>query len=175
MRKFSVWFLGLATVMLTGSSSMPAAAALGDSCTIAPFTWNIVGSNVIPQGRLLKLDYVAIGVASHSGPDCSLAGEDVVLRDRAFVLFAPVCGPDGTTPLRGTDPLDYGNGVRMEFRGPLTGVVKCGEGGMRTLAMELEAKSQQGARLLLHQVGEVDLAAKMLTRLAVTDGELALR
>lgn len=175
MRNLPVWLLAVAAVILTRSSSTPAAAERSDSCAIAPFTWNIVGSNVTPQGRLVKVDFLAIGVASHSGPACSLAGEDIVVRDRAFVLFDPVCGTDGTTPLHGTDPLDYGSGVRMEFRGPITGVVTCGENGMRTLTMEIEAKSQQGARLLLRQTGEVDLAAKMMTRLAVTDGELALR
>ena len=175
MRNSSVWLLAVAAAILAGSSSVPAAVERTESCTIAPFVWNIVGSNVTAQGRLVKVDYLAIGVASHSGADCSLAGEDIVVRDRAFVLFDPVCRAGGTSPLSGTDPLDYGSGVRLEFRGPITGVVKCGEGSMRTVSMEIEAKTQQGARLLLHQVGEVDLAARMLTSLAVTDGELVLR
>jgi hypothetical protein len=37
------------------------------------------------------------------------------------------------------------------------------------------ASSPQGARLYLRQIGEVDLAAKVLTNLAVTGGELMVR
>ncbi|MEO6222059.1 MAG: hypothetical protein ABIP90_02335, partial [Vicinamibacterales bacterium] len=71
--------------------------------------------------------------------------------------------------------LDYGGGIRMEFRGPITGVVTCHEGGMRTLDMDVQAKSEKGARLFLHQIGEVDLTARMLMTLAATSGELVLR
>jgi hypothetical protein len=63
----------------------------------------------------------------------------------------------------------------MTFRGPITGVVTCGEGGQRTLDMEVVASSPQGARLYLRQVGEVDLTAKTMTSLAVTGGELMVR
>jgi hypothetical protein len=177
MRKLLVWVFGLAAVFLSGSAARPRAASAEAMalCTIAPFEWNIVGSNVTREGRLVRVDYLAIGTAPHSGADCPLAGEGIVVRDRAFVLFEPVCGQDGTTPLRGRDPLEYGSGLRMEFRGPISGVVTCGEGGLRTLDMDLMASSPQGARLYLRQIGEVDLAAKALTSLAVTGGELMVR
>jgi hypothetical protein len=41
--------------------------------------------------------------------------------------------------------------------------------------MDLVATSPQGARLYLRQIGEVDLAAKTLTSLAATGGELMVR
>jgi len=144
-------------------------------CTIAPFEWNIVGSNVTREGKLVRVDYLAIGTAPHSGVDCPLADEGIVVRDRGYVLFEPVCGQDGTTPLQGRDPLEYGSGIRMSFRGPIGGVVTCGEGGLRTLDLELAASSAQGARLFLREVGAVDLTAKTLTSLAVTGGELMVR
>jgi len=174
-----VWVFALAVVILIAAPARPLAASAEEEpmalCTIAPFEWNIVGSNVTREGRLVRVDYLAIGTAPHSGGDCPLAGEGIVVRDRAYVLFEPVCGEDGTTPLRGMDPLDYGSGLRMEFRGPISGVVTCGQGTMRSLDMEIVASSQQGARLFLRQVGEVDLAAKALMNLAVTGGELMVR
>ncbi len=177
MRKLAVLVFGLTAILLAGSGARPRAAAPEEPqlCTIGPFEWNIVGSNVTPQGRLVRVDYLAIGTAPHSGPECPLAGEGIVVRDRAYVVFDPVCGQDGTTPLRGMDPLDYGSGLRMEFRGPISGVVTCGQGGLRSLDMELVASSQQGARLFLRQVGDVDLTARMLLGLAVTGGELMVR
>jgi len=177
MRKLLVSVFGLTAVFLIGLAANPSAASVEPTalCTIAPFEWNIVGSNVTRDGRLVRVDYLAIGTAPHSGPECPLAGEGIVARDRAFVVFDPVCGPDGTTPLTGRDPLEYGSGLRMEFRGPISGVVTCGEGGLRTLDMDLVATSPQGARLYLRQIGEVDLAAKTLTSLAATGGELMVR
>ena len=178
MPKLAVWVFGLAAIVLMGSPATPQAAPAADPtalCTIAPFEWNIVGSNVTREGKLVRVDYLAIGTAPHSGADCPLAGEGIVVRDRAYVLFDPVCGPDGTTPLSGMDPLDYGSGVRMTFRGPIGGDVTCGEGGLRSLDMEVVASSAQGARLFLRQVGAVDLAARTLTSLAVTGGELMVR
>jgi len=177
MRKLLLWFSGatVAFVMVPAAASVAAAPEQLQVCTIAPFEWNIVGSNVTRDGRLIKVDYLAIGNAPHSGPDCPLAGESIVVRDRAYVTFEPVCGLDGTTPVQGRDPLDYGSVVRMEFRGPITGVATCGEGGLRRLDLEIEAASPQGARLFLRQVGEVDLTAKAMTSLAVTGGELIVR
>ena len=175
MRKLPVWVLAVAAASLTGSVSAPAAAERFESCTIAPFEWDIVGSHVTREGTLVRVDYVAIATVTHSGATCPMDGESVVIRDRAFLLFEPVCGLDRTTPLHGTDPLNYGSGARMEFRGPITGVVTCGEGGIRSLDMNLDAKTENGSRLVLHQTGEVDLTAKMLTSLAVTGGELVLR
>src|SRR6187402_1534345 len=148
MRKLPVWVFGLAAIVLIGSPAKPEAASFEDPtalCSVSPFEWNIVGSNVTREGKLVRVDYLAIGTAPHSGADCPLAGEEIVVRDRGYVLFEPVCGPDGTTPLRGMDPLDYGSGVRMTFRGPIGGVVTCGEGGLRNLDMELVASSAQGA------------------------------
>ncbi|HUR21474.1 MAG TPA: hypothetical protein VMZ90_11735 [Vicinamibacterales bacterium] len=177
MRKLLVWVFGLTAVFLTVPTARPLAASVEPTalCTIAPFDWNIVGSNVTREGRLVRVDYLAIGSAPHSGADCPLAGEEIVVRDRGFVTFEPVCGQDGTTPLRGRDPLEYGSGLRMEFRGPISGVVTCGEGSVRGLDMDLVASSPQGARLFLRQVGEVDLATKTLTSLAATGGELMVR
>ena len=177
MRKLLVWVFGITAVFLTGSVATPRAVSSEPTalCTISPFEWNIVGSNVTRDGRLFRVDYLAIGTAPHSGPDCPLAGEGIIVRDRGYVVFEPVCGQDGTTPLRGRDPLEYGSGLRMEFRGPISGVVTCGEGGLRTLDMDLIASSPQGARLYLRQIGEVDLTAKSLTSLAVTGGELMVR
>src|SRR5687768_7150630 len=177
MRKLAVLVFGLTAIILAGSVARPRAASPEEPqlCTIGPFEWNIVGSNVTPQGRLVRVDYLAIGTAPHSGPECPLAGEGIVVRDRAYVVFDPVCGQDGTTPLRGMDPLDYGSGLRMEFRGPISGIVTCGQGGLRSLDMELMAASQQGARLFLRQIGELDLAAKALMSLVVTGGELMVR
>jgi hypothetical protein len=168
---------GLTAVFLVASAARPNAAPVEPTalCTISPFEWNIVGSNVTREGRLVKVDYLAIGTAPHSGPECPLAGEDIVVRDRGFVIFDPVCGPDGTTPLSGRDPLEYGSGLRMEFRGPISGIATCGEGGWRRLDMDLVASSPQGARLYLRQIGEVDLATKTLTSLAATGGELMVR
>jgi len=178
MRKLLVWVFGLAAIVLIGSPAKPQAAS-GEKqaafCTIAPFEWNIVGSNVTREGRQVRVDYLAIGTAPHNGADCPLAGEGIVVRDRAFVLFEPVCVQDGPTPLSGTDPLDYGSGMRMQFRGPISGVVTCGQGGLRTLDMEIVASSQQGARLFLRQIGEVDLTSKVLLSLAATGGELMVR
>ena len=166
-----------ASVQLLASGPSPATPVDPDRmlCTIAPFEWNIVGSNVTREGKQVRVDFLAIGVAPHSGADCPLSGENIVVRDRGYVLFEPTCGPDGTTPLQGRDPLDYGSGLRMAFRGPITGVVTCGEGGLRNLDMELVASSLQGARLFLRQVGEVDLTGKTLTSLAATGGELMVR
>ena len=175
MRNLPWLFLAATSVIFIGSSSEPEGAEQRESCAIAPFEWDIVGSNVTREGRLIRVDYMAIGTATHSGVDCPLDGEAVVVRDRSFVLFEPLCAQDGTTPLRGTDPLDYGGGMKMEFRGPITGVVTCGSGGLRSLEMDINAKSEKGARLFLRLVGEVDLTAKLLTRLAVTDGTLAVR
>lgn len=177
MRKLLVWVFGLTAVFLIGSTARPQAASASPMafCTIEPFEWNIVGSNVTREGGLVRVDYLAIGTAPHSGADCPLAGEGIVARDRAYVLFEPVCGQDGTTPLRGRDPLEYGSGLRMEFRGPISGVVTCGQGGLRSLDMDLVASSPQGARLFLRQIGEVDLVAKALTSLAATGGELMIR
>lgn len=178
MRKLLVWVFGLAAIVLIGSPAKPHAASAEKPaafCTIAPFEWNIVGSNVTREGRQVRVDYLAIGTAPHSGADCPLAGEGIVVRDRAFVLFEPVCAQEGPTPLYGTDPLDYGSGLRMQFRGPISGVVTCGQGGLRTLDMEIVASSQQGARLFLRQIGEVDLSAKVLLSLAATGGELMVR
>ena len=178
MRNLPVWVFGLAALVLIGSPARPQAASEEDRaafCTIAPFEWNIVGSNVTREGRQVRVDYLAIGTAPHSGADCPLAGEGIVIRDRAFVLFEPVCLPDGPTVLHGMDPLDYGSGLRMQFRGPVSGVVSCGQSGLRSLDMEIVASSQQGARLFLRQIGEVDLTAKALLSLAVTGGELMVR
>lgn len=178
MRKFPVWGLAVAAAILIGSSSAPEAAETDErfeSCTLAPFEWNLVGSFLTREGRWVRVDYLAIATASHSGPDCPLNGESVVIRDRAYVLFLPYCGPDGTTPLRGSDPLDYGTAPRMEFRGPITGTVTCGEGGLRRLDMEIQAKTDKGSRLTLNQTAEVDLAGKGLTSLNVIAGELVLR
>jgi hypothetical protein len=178
MRKLLVWVFGLAAVLLIGTAARPRAAAAAEPatlCTISPFEWNIVGSNVTREGKLVRIDYLAIGTAPHSGTDCPLADEGIVVRDSGYVLFDPVCGQDGTTPVSGRDPLDYGSGVRMSFRGPINGVAVCGEGGLRTLALELFASSPQGARLFLRQVGQVDLSARALTSLAVTGGELMVR
>jgi len=185
MRKSAGWAFGVAAIVLIAASAsllafeQPPTDSRAERdqmlCTIAPFEWNIVGSTVTREGQLVRVDFVAIGTALHSGTDCPLAGEGIVVRDRAFVLFEPMCGADGTTPLSGRDPLDYGSGVRMSFRGPITGVVTCGEGGARGLDMELVGSSAQGARLYLRQVGEVDLTAKALTSLAVTGGELMVR
>ena len=185
MRKLLACVFGVAAVVLTIAAASPLAAERAPEastaapdftlCTIAPFEWNIVGSNVTREGRLVRVDYLAIGTAPHSGNDCPLAGESIVVRDRGYVLFEPTCGPDGTTPLNGRDPLDYGSGLRMAFRGPITGVVTCGEGGLRNLDMELVASSVQGARLFLRQVAEVDLNTKTMTTFAATGGELMVR
>ena len=178
MRKLLVWVFGLAAIVLIGAPAQPQAASVEERvafCTIAPFDWNIVGSNVTREGRQVRVDYLAIGTAPHSGSDCPLAGEGIVVRDRAYVLFDQACAQDGPTPLYGTDPLDYGSGVRMQFRGPISGLVTCGQGGLRTLDMEIVASSQQGARLFLRQIGEVDLTAKVLFSLAATGGELMVR
>ena len=184
MRKLAGWVFGSVAAMLIGASvQVFASGATPETpadpgrmlCTIAPFEWSIVGSNVTRDGRQVRVDFLAIGTAPHSGADCPLSGENIVVRDRGYVLFEPTCGPDGTTPLTGRDPLDYGSGLRMSFRGPITGVVTCGEGGVRNLDMELVATSLQGARLFLRQVGEVDLTAKTLTSLAATGGELMVR
>jgi hypothetical protein len=178
MRKLPVWVFGLGAVILIASPARPRAASVEGPtalCTIGPFEWNIVGSNVTSQGKQVRVDYLAIGTAPHSGADCPLAGEGIVVRDRAYVLFDAVCGEDGTALLDGRDPLEYGSGLRMEFRGPISGVATCGQGGLRSLDMEVTASSQQGARLFLRQVGEVDLAAKALISLAVTGGEFMVR
>jgi hypothetical protein len=174
-----VWVFGLAALVLMSSPAKPQAASVDDRaaafCTIAPFEWNIVGSTVTREGRQVRVDYLAIGTAPHNGADCPVAGEGIVVRDRAFVLFEPVCVQDGPTLLQGMDPLDYGSGFRMQFRGPISGAVSCGQGGLRSLDMEIVASSQQGARLFLRQIGEVDLTAKTLLSLAVTGGELMVR